>query len=94
MFEALACGIPLVSAPWEDAEGLFRTGEDFLVASDGEAMRRHVREVLNEPALAVSLATHGLATIRARHSCTHRVDELLAIHAGLTPRAGTRTNGT
>ena len=24
LFEALACGIPLVSAPWDDAEGLFR----------------------------------------------------------------------
>ncbi len=26
VFEALACGIPLVSAPWDDAEGLFRPG--------------------------------------------------------------------
>ena len=24
VFEALACGIPLVSAPWRDEEGLFR----------------------------------------------------------------------
>ncbi len=31
-FEALACGIPLISAPWDDAEGLFTPGEDFLVA--------------------------------------------------------------
>ena len=28
-FEALACGIPLVSAPWHDAEHLFRDGLDF-----------------------------------------------------------------
>ncbi|TIV05438.1 MAG: glycosyltransferase, partial [Mesorhizobium sp.] len=32
MFEALACGIPLVSAPWSDVEGLFRSGTDFLFA--------------------------------------------------------------
>jgi spore maturation protein CgeB len=25
-FEALACGIPLISAPWQDAEGLFSPG--------------------------------------------------------------------
>ena len=31
MFEALACGIPLVSAPWQDTEQLFRPG-DFLWA--------------------------------------------------------------
>ena len=28
VFEALACGIPLVSAPWQDEEGLFRPGEE------------------------------------------------------------------
>ena len=26
VFEALACGIPLISAPWADCEGLFREG--------------------------------------------------------------------
>jgi spore maturation protein CgeB len=78
-FEALACGIPLVSAPWEDAEGLFRTGEDHLVARDGAEMARHLRAVLSEPGLARSLAARGLETIRARHTCAHRVDELLAV---------------
>src|SRR5919204_5738864 len=29
-FEALACGIPLLSAPWDDAEGLFSAGDDYL----------------------------------------------------------------
>ena len=37
VFEALACGVPLVCAPWDDAEGLFRAGEDYLVA--GSARR-------------------------------------------------------
>ena len=40
VFEALACGIPLLSAPWEDAEHLFTPGRDFLVARDGAQMRR------------------------------------------------------
>jgi spore maturation protein CgeB len=78
-FEALASGIPLVSAPWEDAEGLFRTGVDYLVARDALEMRRHLRDVLGDPALARSLVQHGLETIRTRHTCAHRVDELLAI---------------
>ena len=39
-FEALACGIPLICAPWKDCEGLFRPGEDYLVASDGDEMKR------------------------------------------------------
>jgi spore maturation protein CgeB len=78
-FEALACGIPLVSAPWEDAEGLFRPGTDYLVARDTREMRRHLHDVLGDPELARSLVQHGLETIRTRHTCGHRVEELLAI---------------
>ncbi len=79
VFEALACGIPLVSAPWHDTEALFKPGEDFLVARNGAEMQRHLAALDADPALAAALAAHGLATISARHSCAHRVDELLAI---------------
>ncbi len=83
VFEALACGIPLVSAWWDDAEGLFRPGEDFLVARNGPEMERHLAAVLRDRALAAELRDRGLAAIAARHTCRHRVDELLAICAGL-----------
>jgi spore maturation protein CgeB len=82
-FEALACGIPLVSAPWDDAEGLFTPGEDFLVAESGEVMKRRLRDVLNDPDLARHLSERGRRTILERHTCAHRVDELLAIDAEL-----------
>src|SRR3546814_4239783 len=42
MFEALACGIPLICAPWNDAEGLFRPG-DYLAVADGAAMQAALR---------------------------------------------------
>jgi spore maturation protein CgeB len=79
VFEALACGIPLVSAPWDDAEGLFRPGEDFLVARDGEAMARTLARLLADPELAAEVAASGRQRVLARHTCAHRVDELLAI---------------
>ena len=91
VFEALACGIPLVSAPWEDAEGLFTPGADFLVARSGAEMRRRLRDVLADRALAAELAAHGRRTIVARHSCAHRVDELLAIAAELGVAAAAPT---
>ncbi len=78
-FEALACGIPLVSSPWDDAEGLFTPGKDFLVASSGDEMKGHLRAILNDAELAQSLAEHGRNTILARHTCAHRVEELLGI---------------
>ncbi|MDP8993452.1 MAG: glycosyltransferase [Pseudomonadota bacterium] len=84
VFEALACGIPLLSAPWSDSEGLFRVGEDFLMAADGEEMERAMRRIAGEPELRRSLAESGLETIRARHTCRHRAGELMNIHARLT----------
>jgi spore maturation protein CgeB len=85
VFEALACGIPLVCAPWHDAESLFTPGEDFLVARDGAEMQRHLRAVLEDAEFARALAARGRETILARHTCAHRVDELLDIYAGLLP---------
>lgn len=84
-FEALACGIPLVSAPWQDTERLFRVGTDFLMAQDGAQMQPHLRSVLHDPELAASLSRNGLETIRAKHTCGHRVDELLAIYHTVKP---------
>ena len=88
VFEALACGIPLVCAPWDDAEGLFRPGQDYLVARDGEEMARHLAALRDEADLRSSLVACVLDTIRARHTCAHRVGELLSIVEGL--RAPTR----
>ena len=87
VFEALACGIPLVSAPWEDSENLFRPGTDFLIARDGAEMAGHLRMLKEEPAVRAALVASGLETIRARHSCVHRADELLGIVQSLAPSA-------
>jgi spore maturation protein CgeB len=83
MFEALACGIPLVSAYWPDDEGLFNVGKDYLVAHDGGEMTDHLSRLINEAALRRELAQNGRRTILARHTCAHRVDELLAIATGV-----------
>jgi spore maturation protein CgeB len=78
-FEALACGIPLVCSPWDDTEGLFTAGRDYLVGNDEDEMAAQLEAALSDRRLARSLVQHGLRTIRARHTCTHRVDELLEI---------------
>jgi spore maturation protein CgeB len=82
-FEALACGIPLVCSRWDDVEGLFTPGDDYLVASNGEEMRTLIELVLSDRDLARHLAQHGRRTILERHTCGHRVEELLAIAAEL-----------
>ena len=42
-------------------------------------MTAHLAALANDPAMRAQLAADGLATIRARHTCAHRVDELLAL---------------
>ena len=82
-FEALACGIPLVSAPWEDIEGLFRPGCDYLIASSGSEMTRKLDMLLKDRWMASEIATNGRQRILERHTCAHRVDELLRIYDGI-----------
>jgi spore maturation protein CgeB len=79
MFEALACRMPLVTAPWEDSEKLFTPGRDYLVAQDGAQMRQHLGRLLQDPAFAEEIAEHGYRTVLRRHTCAHRVQELLGI---------------
>jgi spore maturation protein CgeB len=85
-FEALACGIPLISAPWEDVEQLFRPGDYVSVRSSVE-MTAALRQVLKDDAFAAELRARGLETIHARHTCAHRVDELLAVLASMDSSA-------
>ncbi|NUR56300.1 MAG: glycosyltransferase [Acidobacteria bacterium] len=83
VFEALACGIPLVSAPWDDCEHLFRIDEDFLMVRDGAEVTRALRDLKGDAELRASLVRNGIETILQRHTCAHRVDELMAIAEGL-----------
>lgn len=78
-FEALACGIPLISAPWRDTEHLFRPGRDFLFAFDGMQMTSQLKILLARPDLRAALVRDGLETIQTRHTCAHRAGELLSI---------------
>ena len=80
VFEALACGIPLVCSPWSDEEKLFRPGEDYLVVPDGKEMAAELRRLLRDAKAREELAENGLKTIRERHTCKHRAEELMSIY--------------
>lgn len=89
VFEALACGIPLICAPWDDCEGLFAPGTDYLIASDEAGMRAQMRALMADKGLCTSLIRSGLERIRGRHTCAHRADQLLSIFADVaSPVAG------
>ncbi|KPG01670.1 glycosyltransferase [Rhodopseudomonas sp. AAP120] len=85
MFEAMACGIPLVSAPWDDAEGLFPDGS-YLKARTGREMQDVLRTLLADPDLATDISAAGLQVIAERHSCRHRALELLTLTENIRGR--------
>jgi spore maturation protein CgeB len=82
-FEALACGIPLVCAPWNDTEGLFSPGKDFLTARSSKEMQQHLRALMHDAAMRAEFSEQGRRTILKRHTCAHRVNELFDIYAEL-----------
>jgi spore maturation protein CgeB len=79
-FESLACGIPLISAPWPDVEHLFAPGEDLVFVRDGAEMEHQLHRLMADDAARQALSNHGLHTILAKHTCAHRVSELMTIY--------------
>lgn len=78
VFEALASGIPLISAPWRDTEHLFCPG-DFILVRDRDEMVEAMSYLLSNPAAARAQAERGLRTILSRHTCAHRAEQLTGI---------------
>jgi spore maturation protein CgeB len=88
VFEALACGIPLISAPWTDSEELFPPGA-YLSVRNGAEMADAMLLLLRDREAASALICTGLKAVLDRHTCAHRARELLTIVAALNSR---RTN--
>jgi len=84
VFEALACGAPLVCAPWSDAENLFRPGQDYICVPDGEAMRDEIDHLLRDDAARAQLGESGRETILNHHTCMHRAQQLIGIYEEMT----------
>lgn len=78
VFEALACGVPLISAPWPDTEHLFREG-DFCFAPNTKESIAAMEHLLSDPRSASEQAERGLETVLARHTCMHRAQQLTEI---------------
>ncbi|HET7889733.1 MAG TPA: glycosyltransferase [Bradyrhizobium sp.] len=82
MFEAMACGIPVVSSPWEDIEHLFTPGT-YLRVSNGEQMQAALRALLCDADFAEATTGAAYRLIVERHTCRHRAIELLDIVEGI-----------
>jgi len=82
MFEAMACGIPIVSAPWDDVEEIFAPGT-YLRVRDGEQMKAALNLLLRDTGLASATAEAAYSHIIEHHTCHHRAIQLLNIVDGI-----------
>ena len=76
LFEAAACGIPVISDYWEGLEDFFEPGREILVASTASEVKDAL--ALN----AADLRTIGAAARRrvlAEHTADHRGTDLLSL---------------
>ena len=78
VFEALSCAIPLLSAPWEDTEKLFKPG-DIRFVHNGREMRAALRHWMEDEDAALDFALSGQETVLDRHTCRHRAEQLSTI---------------
>lgn len=83
VFEVMACGIPLVCSPWSDVENLFRPGEDYIIVPNGNAMTAEIERLLKDDLARAQIVANALTTIRARHTCDNRAEQLMAIYEEL-----------
>lgn len=79
VFEAMACGIPMLCSPWRDEEHLFHPGEDYLVVNSGSEMKAALQELLRDEKARKQIGERALDTIHRRHTCAHRARQLISI---------------
>jgi spore maturation protein CgeB len=79
VFEALACGAPLLCGPWMDLEHLFRPNQDYLVLNNGMEMKEAIQRLLRDDRERKQISESGLETIRKHHTCAHRAQQLTEI---------------
>ena len=80
VFEAAGAGACLITDDWEGIDLFFAPGREILVASDGDAVARFVRDVTVNQAREVGAA--ALSRVLAEHTYARRVAQLEAVLKG------------
>jgi spore maturation protein CgeB len=74
LFEAAACGVPIISDNWAGLDTIFSIGSEILAAESTEDVLRILRDTT--PARRKALATAARRRVLNEHSAAHRASEL------------------
>ena len=74
LFEAAACGTPIISDWWPGLDRFLEPGREVLIADNADQVRRYLTEV--SPSDAAALGARARARVRAEHAPHRRADVL------------------
>lgn len=74
LFEAAACGVPVVSDWWEGLDAFFLPDKEILVARSAAEVLQHLEAVDEDRRAEIGAAAR--ARVLAEHTAEHRADEL------------------
>jgi spore maturation protein CgeB len=74
LFEAAACGVPIISDPWDGLDELFEPDHEILIARDGEDVVRYLNDLGDGARRAIG--ARACARVRRSHTAAHRAADL------------------
>jgi len=74
LFEAAACGTPIISDRWDGLETIFKPGSEILLAAEASESLRLLREIPEEERLRIG--DRARRRVLAKHTAAHRAAEL------------------
>jgi spore maturation protein CgeB len=85
LFEAAACGIPIISDVWEGLETLFQPGEELLLARSSQEVLEYLSGIAEEQRRAIG--ARARARVLAQHTGHHRAWQFITAINQLAPAA-------
>jgi spore maturation protein CgeB len=100
LFEAAACGTPIISDMWPGLDGFFRPGAEILLSKSASETLAYLRDM--PEASRVETGRRARARVLAAHTAAHRAAEFVAAveeasspsGAGAYPEIAVRTRST
>jgi len=91
LFEAAACGVPIISDAWRGLDTIFRPGSEILISGSGAQTLRLLNEVSERERRTI--ARRARQRVLAEHTAEHRaiqleqyVDEARGVRTALSER--------
>lgn len=75
LFEAAACGVPIISDYWEGLDSVFEIGTEIFVSGSGDETLEYLKSM--DEATRVAAGERARAKILSAHTASHRAEELV-----------------